>query len=102
MSITEEQLNKIRMYGMLKYTPQRIAILLGFNWDERNSFLKMFLEPDNSVYHYYQRGIAEGDCNIDIALTKVAESGDVDAIERLNIVQAERQLDEMINDLLGI
>lgn len=102
MNISETILMKIRNYGALKYTPDKICDLLGVYDEERELLLQEFDKPGSQVSRYFRQGIDIGDYNIDAELAKKSEEGDVFAVMELGKRQYHRGINNLKKDLFGI
>lgn len=102
MTLDQNTLNKIRNYGALKYTADRICALLAIDGEERDAFLKEWDDPTGQVRKYYNQGVAIGDYNMDVELAKQGEKGDVIAISELQRIQQKRKIDQTRNELFGL
>lgn len=102
MITDQNTLNKIRNYGALKYTSDRICVLLGLDEKNRLWFMEQMDNTGSEVRAYYDRGVAIGEYNIDVELAKQGEKGDVFAIIEINKIQEERRISKVKKDLFGI
>jgi len=98
----QNTLSKIRNYGALKYTADRICTLLAIDGEEREAFLKEWEDPTSQVRKYYTQGVAIGEYNADVELSKLSEKGDVIAISELHRIQHKRKIDQTRQDLFGV
>ncbi|MBD9177938.1 MAG: hypothetical protein EGP82_01980 [Odoribacter splanchnicus] len=95
-------LRKITNFGALQYSAERICRLIGLTGDEATQLLNDLYTPDSEPYKAYKRGIAIGDYNIDSALMKACEGGDVLAESTLRERQERRRIDDLKKELFGI
>jgi len=93
---------KVRNWGALKYSPDRIIIMLGLKGDERDAFLIDITDTDHRLYSFYHKGINIGEYNIDIALREKAEEGDTFAEAALRERQQQQSVEELRRELFGI
>lgn len=97
-----EYVGKVKNFGALGYSPERIANMLGLSGDKRKVFLYKIVTRGDALYDSYVTGQAIGEYNIDVELRKHAESGDVDAVDRLTQRQKDRAEDDLRHKLFGI
>jgi len=102
MLIDQNTLIKIRNYGALKYTVDRIVVLLGVDPDEELKFVEEFQDPKSQVRRYYEQGVAIGEYNIDVELAKAGEKGDVLAIMEISKKQDHRRISGLRKELFGV
>jgi hypothetical protein len=102
MILDQNTLNKIRNYGALKYTTDRICALLAIDGDEREAFMREWDDPASQLQRYYTQGVAIGEYNMDVELAKQGEKGDVIAISELQRIQQKRRIDQTKNELFGL
>lgn len=102
MQYDQSMLIKIRNYGALKYTKERIASILGLNKDDRIQLFNDFENPESEVRKFWDQGMAIGDYNIDAELAKAAESGDTNSIIELSYRQYYQKVDQVKQDLFGV
>ena len=102
MILDQNTLNKIRNYGALKYTADRICALLAIDGDERDAFMREWDDPASQLQRYYNQGVAIGEYNMDVELAKQGEKGDVIAISELQRIQQKRRIDQTKNELFGL
>ncbi|MCD6345994.1 MAG: hypothetical protein J7L96_01100 [Bacteroidales bacterium] len=102
MTLDQNTLNKIRNYGALKYTADRICVLLGLDEKDQDWFLEQMEEPGSRVRKFYDQGVAIGEYNQDVELAKQGEKGDVLSIIELSKIQFHRKIDKVKNDLFGV
>ena len=100
--ITDMYIQKVRTFGAMGYSPERIAGLLDLRGRERAELIIRLSICGDDVCVAYDNGRAIGEYNIDAELTKQAERGDVDSIETLAARSKERKLKDMKKDLFGI
>ncbi len=93
---------KVRTFGSLGYSAERIADLLGLSGQERSIFLIRLSTPGDPLNTAYRNGEVLGEWNIDAALSKQAEGGDVDAIKLRNDRMLERQIADMKKEKFGL
>ena len=99
---TDRYIPQVRTFGALGYDAERIADLLDLHGDVRTELLIRLSIPDDKLRIAYENGRAIGEYNIDVELTKKAESGDVFAImERSNRAHT-REINDMKRKLFGI
>ena len=98
----QSTLVKIRNYGALKFTADKICKILGLRGDDKEYFLVEFADPESDVSIFYEQGVAIGDYNIDAELAKKSEKGDVFAIVELSKRQYHNSINQLKKDLFGI
>lgn len=94
--------NKIRTFGALGYSAERIADLLGIKGDERVDLIMRLLTPSDEYHTAYMNGQAIGEWNVDAELAKQAERGDIDAINVLAERSKQRKIRDMKNEMFGL
>lgn len=99
---TIQYISKVRTFGALGYDAERIADLLGLHGKARAELVVRLSMKGDELRVAYDNGRAIGEYNIDVELTKLAERGDVDAIETLAARSRERKLKDMKKDLFGV
>ncbi len=103
MQMTDQStLNKIRSYGSLGYSPNRIADMLALSGEERVRMISFIATEGTDLNQYYNQGLALGDYNKDVELTKKAEKGDIEAITLLAERKFIRERDDLKRDLFGV
>ena len=102
MLIDQNSLVKIRNYGALKYTPDRICVLLGLDLEESRAFIDEFADLQSQTRRFYEQGVAIGEYNIDVELAKQGEKGDVFAIMEISKQQENRKIDKVRKELFGL
>ncbi|MDR1198694.1 MAG: hypothetical protein LBK94_06735 [Prevotellaceae bacterium] len=93
---------KIRNFGALNYSPERIADLLGYIDEQRRTLLVAFTDDGSDVAVYYKQVQAIGKYNIDAQLAKNAERGDTDAAMVLQTRRKTETVDNLKKQLFGI
>lgn len=71
-------------FGIVKYPLSKILNILPDDVDIED-FKKKFKNRNSDVFKAYQKGVDRGDYDIDIRLFEMAKSGDLKAIEMINI-----------------
>jgi hypothetical protein len=100
--LTDQYISKIRTFGALGYDPERIADLLCLHGRMRAELVVRLSVKGDELRVAYDNGRAIGEYNVDAELTKLAERGDIDAIEVLAARSKERKLKDMKKDLFGV
>lgn len=100
--LDQSTLIKIRNYGALKYSPEKICNILAFHGEEKEHFLVEFEDMESQVRIFYEQGVAIGDYNIDAELAKQSEKGDILAIIELNKRQYYNNINRLKKDLFGV
>lgn len=98
----QSTLIKIRNYGALKFSSEKICKILGLRGAEKDRFLIEMDDPDSDVRIFYDQGVAIGDYNIDAELAKKSEKGDVLAIMELSKRQYHNKISEIKKDLFAL
>ncbi len=93
---------KVRNYAKHKYSPFRIATLLGLSSSDSQEFLDDIQTPDHPLKNIYELGIALGEYNMDVSLEKQATDGDMDAELQLRQRQKEMKIRELKKELFGV
>lgn len=100
MKYTEDFFKKIKSFGALSYTVEKIiSILNPENPDELRSDFK---NPKSLLAITYKQGLDIGRYNIRKELFDTAKTGDIDAIKMIRELKAEEELDELINDRFNV
>lgn len=102
MYTTDQYKTKVRTFGALGYDAERIADLLNLHGRERTELIVRLSVPGDELRVAYENGFAIGEYNIDVGLTKMAEHGDVEAIETLSERSKQRKTRDMKKNLFGI
>lgn len=102
MRVDQNTLNKIRNYGALKYTCDRMCILLGLDSRDQAWFIGQMEDARSEVRKFYDQGVAIGEYNQDVELAKQGEKGDVLSIIELNKIQHDRKVNKVKKDLFGV
>ena len=98
----QSTLIKIRNYGALKYTPEKICSILALHGDDKDRFLVEFDNQESDIRIFYEQGYAIGDYNIDAELAKKSEKGDIFAIVELGKRQYYNTVNRLKKDLFGV
>lgn len=98
----QNTLIKIRNYGALKFSAEKICQILGLRGDEKEHFLLSFDDPESDIRQFYDQGTAIGEYNIDAELAKKAETGDIFSIIEQSKRQYHRRIDDMKKNLFGV
>jgi hypothetical protein len=93
---------KIKNFGALNYSPQRIADVLGCVGKQRRILLVAFTDDESDVAVHYKQGQAIGKYNIDAQLAKNAERGNTDAAQQLLARRQTETVDNLKKELFGI
>lgn len=102
MIYDETILRKITNFSALQYSPERICFLIGLTGQESYQLLIDIKTPDTEAWRAYNRGSAVGDYNIDAALMKASETGDVMAEATLRERQDKRKIEDLKRELFGL
>lgn len=98
----QSSLIKIRNFGALKYTPERICKMLGLFGENAQRFLVEFQDDESEIRQFYDQGVAIGDYNIDAELAKQSEKGEILAIIELNNRQQRTRINTLKKELFGL
>ena len=82
MLLTEEQKNIIIDCGAYGYDANRIAGILELSITEIEAELKNY---SSEIFHLYQKGVYRAEYVIDKKLFELAQSGDIKALEKLEL-----------------
>ncbi|WP_373705234.1 hypothetical protein [Porphyromonas loveana] len=93
--LTQDYSSKVRTFGSLGYSSERIADLLGLRGAERAELILRLTTPGDPLNLEYRNGAVAGEWNIDAGLAKKAEAGDVDAVK----MRSDRIRDRKVADL---
>lgn len=102
MSSDESLSDLVFQYAKMKYTPEKICVLLGLTKKQTTELLIRFEDPEDPVKIRYEQGKAIGDYRIDKKLKNVSEKGYAQAIAELSTRQYHRRMDELKKELFGI
>ena len=90
MTYEPDFLKKITTLGTLGYPVEKIINILDVDPSEEDQFKKDFTEKTNPVYKAYLRGVDKSDFAIDQKLFELAQTGDIQAIEKYEMRKAGR------------
>lgn len=102
MYTTDKYKSKVRTFGALGYDAERIVDLLNLHGEERIELIVRLSMPGDELRVAYENGFAVGEYNIDVGLTKLAEQGNIDAIETLGERSKQRKTRDMKKNLFGV
>lgn len=71
MAYTEEILKKVKVFGALQYTPEKMATILQI--EEKERFFNDLLDEDSILFAVYQSGLQSGQYSQDIQLFRESE-----------------------------
>lgn len=101
MMYTPEFLDKVRAFGILGYSVDKIIDLV--EPEDEEQFRGDFSDPDSSVYKAYRKGKTTGEYNLDKELFDAStKSHDVDANEALKDRLQRNKIDDLIYTHFGI
>lgn len=100
--IGEEYVNRVRTFGALGYTIERITHLLSLTKLQKSALLIRLTIPDDPYAIAYANGCAIGEYNIDAELAKQAEKGDIPSIELLEKRKNDRTEIDLRRQLFGV
>lgn len=89
----DDLLNKIKSFGCLYYSIEKIISVLDLDDDTQNQIEKDFWDKSSLIYRKYQSGIDLSDFQIDTRVFNMALQGDLKAIEMYEISKENRRLD---------
>lgn len=98
----EEYLPKVKNFGALGYSSDRIADILNLSGDVRKAFIYRLTSPGDALYQSYCSGKAIGEYNIDVGIRKQAEAGDTESAILLAERQKQREEEDLRKELFGI
>jgi len=98
----EHIVRKVRTFGALQYSIERICTLLGLVGHEAEAFRTDMATEGTPINLAHRQGLAQGEYNVDAALIKSAEAGDVLAESSLRERQTKHKIDTLKADLFGI
>ena len=99
---TNRYISNVRTFGALGYDAERIADLLDMHGKTRIELIARLGTPNDELRVAFDNGRAIGEYNIDVQLTKQAESGDTFSVEALSLRAKERKLNDLKRNLFGI
>ncbi|MCK5134868.1 MAG: hypothetical protein KAR19_03710 [Bacteroidales bacterium] len=102
MSSDESILEVVFRYAKMKYTPEKICVLLGLTKKQTTELLIRFEDPDDPIRIKYEQGKAISDYRMDKALEKAGARGNPLAISELSTRQYHRMIDELKKELFNI
>lgn len=100
--LRDDYVSRVRSYGILRYSIDRICNLLGLRGKERLAMRIRLSLPGDVYENAYKQGLAIGDYNIDSELSKKAETGDAEAISLLKERECERVELDLRKELFGV
>ncbi|MFH0757338.1 MAG: hypothetical protein V2B15_08635 [Bacteroidota bacterium] len=98
----EFDLDKIREYAGMKFSPVKICRLLQLNRRQMAEFISRWEDPDDEIRICYEEGMVQGEYDRDQNLIQQANDGDVDAVTELGTRQYHRQQDDLKKELFGL
>lgn len=102
MSSDESLSDLVFQYAKMKYTPEKICVLLGLTKKQTTELLTRFEDPEDPVKRRYEQGKAICDYRMDKALEKAGARGNLLAIAELSTRQYHRRMDELKKELFDI
>jgi hypothetical protein len=102
---SREFLSRMKMFGLLKYDFERIAIIISNDKNEHidiSQFRRDFHNLAHAVYVEYDKGYKTADFAIEKALLDKAITGDVAAIEQLENYKGKREYVIHINKMFDV
>ena len=91
MELTEDQKKKLETLGRLNYPLNMVKSILEIKNENSEEFEKAFFDSESEVFKQFEKGRAIHDFEIDYGLMKEADSGNIDALNRLEERLKERQ-----------
>jgi len=88
MEIKKEQEEQIINCGIFSYNAEKIANILGF---EKEEIEKEFKNKDSQLNKLLQKGKDMSDYVIDMKLFELAKTGDIKALEKLEMRKRNRE-----------
>lgn len=98
----EEYLPKVKNFGALGYSPERIADILNLAGKVRQAFIYRLTTVGDTLYQSYYSGRAIGEYNIDVGIRKKAEAGETESAVLLAERQKQREEEDLRKELFGI
>jgi hypothetical protein len=103
MDYGENFLNRIKSFGLLRYTLDRILILIS---EDKNIDIEKFKEDfsnkEHPVFLNYHSGFKSADYAIEISLFNRAKEGEKDAIETLEKYRGMREYESYVSRLFDV
>jgi len=87
MEIKKDQEEHIINFGALSYDAKKIANILNIEVDD---IIEEIYNKDSDFYKLYQKGNDMFDYAIDMKLFEMAKSGDIKALEKLEVRKLDR------------
>jgi len=91
MELTEDQKKKLETLGRLNYPLNMVKSILAIKNENSEEFEKAFFDSESEVFKLFEKGRAIHDFEIDSGLIREADSGNIDALNRLEERLKERQ-----------
>jgi len=96
MNLTEEQKQDIERLSALGYLPVDIAILIKV---PVSVFISEFENENSEIYYHFRRGEIQVRANADMELMKLAEGGNLTAIQILHKQEKEKRRKKLLYNL---
>jgi len=102
MEITHEIIDRVKNFGALGLSYDRIISLLMVPGFQKELIIEKLSTPGDELYEAYNYGLAVGDYNKEAKMEKLAESGDVDTINTQRIYRKQKKVEDLKRKLFGI
>lgn len=102
MTTNDDFSRQIRTFSGFGYSAARIADILSLDREERMLMMFRINTPGDPYYLAFHSGEATTQQHIDTQLLKVAETGDIEAINLLEERKRELRLKDLRKSLFGI
>jgi len=104
MNYTDEIIEKLRLFGQLNYTPEKIASIMRttLNKEDLQQLTDDLRTPGSTAFTEFMTGMDTADLNRDVALLSHSCSNNPKGREVYDEVVKTKQLDEIINNKFGV
>ena len=93
-------LDKIKMFGLLKYNLKKILSILRGQIDP-TEFIRQFNDQESDIYLTYRSGFDNADFAIEKPIFDSALKGDLDAVKLLDERREESEYKQNVNQIFG-
>lgn len=87
-NLTDKDKEKILNFGALSYSNKQMSVILNIEIDEVNSLMA---DENSSFYKLYERGMFIGKYTVDLKLLELAQSGDLKAMAKIDVLRARKK-----------
>lgn len=99
MKLTDKQKADLEMMGAINYSIKRVALYLGFTFNE---VVKEYQDEESDLRYHYERGQLIAQADIDTEVMKSAKDGNLTATQIYKRSEKQNRLNNLKNELFGI